>query len=408
VRRKMATQTKLPQPRLQGENETQMALVRPMVWPSRIFPGVKIAVSVRDIQLLFAQGKNLNQERAVQFLLYCAGYGVDPRIQQAYLVPFRLRDEDGKPVLDRDGREIVQWQSGLHYTMFMQFATQAGVILGQKIEPDPLVWGKDFDPDFRATITVFRRKPLLPVRVSLRLGAVAQMTKGRPGRAWAESKVGWEWMFRVALLRRGFREAMSIGPAYGAEEFGEQEPEVPPEAEEAEFVASAEVVQAGVEAAVAQAEQAAAEGGPTPGAMEGDEEEIGQEAGPEESTEKENDPGGESSPPSAPPCPKCGKPLVEKPSKYRKGEFFLACSGYPDCRHTQKVGKAAAKPEPVKEPEPVGPDAQQEQAIDGVVEGLAEFGVVPEMPALKTMKREDIEAWLFDRQKLLGVMRASP
>ena len=38
-------------------------------------------------------------------------------------------------------------------------------------------------------------------------------------------------------------------------------------------------------------------------------------------------------------CPKCGKPLVVKTGRFGK---FIACSGYPECRHTQsfqvKVG----------------------------------------------------------------------
>lgn len=32
------------------------------------------------------------------------------------------------------------------------------------------------------------------------------------------------------------------------------------------------------------------------------------------------------------PCPKCGKPLVVKTGRFGK---FIACSGYPDCKHTQ-------------------------------------------------------------------------
>ena len=39
-------------------------------------------------------------------------------------------------------------------------------------------------------------------------------------------------------------------------------------------------------------------------------------------------------------CPKCGKPLVRRSSKYGS---FIACSGYPECKYilppTQKEGK---------------------------------------------------------------------
>jgi DNA topoisomerase-1 len=41
-------------------------------------------------------------------------------------------------------------------------------------------------------------------------------------------------------------------------------------------------------------------------------------------------------------CPLCSKPLVAKRGKY--GEF-LACSGYPDCKHTESVnGGGSGKP----------------------------------------------------------------
>ena len=34
-------------------------------------------------------------------------------------------------------------------------------------------------------------------------------------------------------------------------------------------------------------------------------------------------------------CPKCGKPLVLRRSIYGQ---FIGCSGYPKCRHTEKIG----------------------------------------------------------------------
>lgn len=36
-------------------------------------------------------------------------------------------------------------------------------------------------------------------------------------------------------------------------------------------------------------------------------------------------------------CPECGKPLVERVGKYGK---FLGCSGFPKCRHIEKIGKS--------------------------------------------------------------------
>lgn len=43
------------------------------------------------------------------------------------------------------------------------------------------------------------------------------------------------------------------------------------------------------------------------------------------------------------PCPKCGKPLVHRTRKDGKGEGFMGCSGYPECKHTEKVPKDGAK-----------------------------------------------------------------
>ena len=36
-------------------------------------------------------------------------------------------------------------------------------------------------------------------------------------------------------------------------------------------------------------------------------------------------------------CPDCGKPLVEKMSRY--GKPFVGCSNYPKCRYIQKKAK---------------------------------------------------------------------
>ena len=36
-------------------------------------------------------------------------------------------------------------------------------------------------------------------------------------------------------------------------------------------------------------------------------------------------------------CPDCGKPLVERVSRY--GKTFVGCSGYPKCRYIKKEAK---------------------------------------------------------------------
>ena len=36
-------------------------------------------------------------------------------------------------------------------------------------------------------------------------------------------------------------------------------------------------------------------------------------------------------------CPECGKPLQLKKSQKKKGHYFLSCSGYPHCNHTEWV-----------------------------------------------------------------------
>ena len=63
-------------------------------------------------------------------------------------------------------------------------------------------------------------------------------------------------------------------------------------------------------------------------------------------------------------CEKCGSPLV-----YRKGRFgpFIACSNYPTCRYTRRIARipegaeaaaATAKPE---EPKPAGPEGEKKE-----------------------------------------------
>ena len=46
------------------------------------------------------------------------------------------------------------------------------------------------------------------------------------------------------------------------------------------------------------------------------------------------------------PCPNCGKPMIVKWNRFGR---FLACSGYPDCRHTQSL-----EPREKQEPVPIG------------------------------------------------------
>ena len=32
-------------------------------------------------------------------------------------------------------------------------------------------------------------------------------------------------------------------------------------------------------------------------------------------------------------CPNCQSPLVQKPSKFKQGDFFWGCSNYPNCKY---------------------------------------------------------------------------
>ena len=59
--------------------------------------------------------------------------------------------------------------------------------------------------------------------------------------------------------------------------------------------------------------------------------------------------------PAAPPtgtvapgnCPKCGKPMRKRSRKDGKGEF-MGCTGYPTCKHTEKVPEEAKEPQEAK------------------------------------------------------------
>jgi len=268
---------------LATQEEGGLSLVRPAVWLSRIFPGVKIAVSIRDVQSLCPSRHGPPPvERCQRFLLYCAGYGVDPRIGQAYLIPFETEGQHGQ--------KIVVWQEGLNYQVFQRFANETGVILGADIEPDPELWPVAYPGDeFHAKITIYRRRPLRTVTYGCAVGSVVKKQGGKPARAWADGKVGWAHMFQVALERRGFRRAMGLGSAYAAEEFGEAEPQMPEGFEEAEVLPPAAELAASVAAAVA-AEEGLAEDAPRARAEEAPEEVPAEEEGPAEAEPQEQAP----------------------------------------------------------------------------------------------------------------------
>ncbi|HEX9108395.1 MAG TPA: topoisomerase DNA-binding C4 zinc finger domain-containing protein, partial [Longimicrobiales bacterium] len=63
-------------------------------------------------------------------------------------------------------------------------------------------------------------------------------------------------------------------------------------------------------------------------------------------------------------CPECGKPMVVKWNRYGR---FLACTGYPECKHTQPIDKKESA-----EPRPIG----EKCPLDGgeLVERAGRFG----------------------------------
>lgn len=50
-------------------------------------------------------------------------------------------------------------------------------------------------------------------------------------------------------------------------------------------------------------------------------------------------------------CEKCGKPMIIKTGRYGK---FMACSGYPECKNTKKIGGEENSSQPEITPEPTG------------------------------------------------------
>jgi len=206
--------------------EAGLGLMKPLLWRSRFLSDTVVAMTVRDVQVLFPGTQKSGAppvQKAQQFLMYCAGYGVDPRIGQAYMIPFMEENR-------------ANWQMGLHYTVAMRMASESGAVLTFQIDPDPKEWPLKYPgDDWAATITILRKAPLLPVSYSARLGSVAQKSEGQLGRAWSDRKVGWAHMFRVTLIRRAFREVAALG-GYGAEEFGQVEPQYDEVASQVEFM----------------------------------------------------------------------------------------------------------------------------------------------------------------------------
>ncbi len=55
-------------------------------------------------------------------------------------------------------------------------------------------------------------------------------------------------------------------------------------------------------------------------------------------------------------CEKCGSPLVVKTGRFGK---FLACSKYPECRNTKRIGQEGNGKGDGSKPEPTGEDCEQ-------------------------------------------------
>jgi len=273
------TNNRHPRRELQVPASAQLDITRPAVWMSRVFPGITIAVSVQQIQLLFPSKHGPPPiDTSQQFLLFAAGWGVDPRIKQAYMIPFF--DSETK---------MVKWEFGVNYQVIQHLASQSGIVLGQRIEPDPTDWPVEYPGDnFAAKIIIERRPPLKDIEYGGRVGSMAQKYGGKLSRAWAEGKVGWAHMFQAALERRGYRRAMGLGAAYTAVDYGEAEPDMGDYAE-AEIVPPAAEVEERVAAETHAAEQealgAAVNGAPEEAEPEPPAEEVEPEAPPAEAPE---------------------------------------------------------------------------------------------------------------------------
>ncbi len=87
-------------------------------------------------------------------------------------------------------------------------------------------------------------------------------------------------------------------------------------------------------------------------------------------------------------CEKCGKPMVIKTSRYGK---FLACTGYPECRHTKNIGKDGKIEEKAND-EPTGEKCEK---CDGdMVRKVGRFGpflACANYPKCKNIKSIDVK-----------------
>ena len=103
--------------------------------------------------------------------------------------------------------------------------------------------------------------------------------------------------------------------------------------------------------------------------------------------------------PSAEPCDLCGKPMIIKVGRFGP---FLACTGYPECKHTKDIARS-------------GEDATSEQAGDESTRGLRNlrqanghearaFRAVPRLHRLPGMQRQE-ERPQGDRRALPEVQR---
>jgi len=327
------------------EETTGIALDKPVLWESAIMPGRKVAVSVRDVQLLFRSRHGApGIDTARQFLLYCAGYGVDPRTKEAYLIPFEV---------EYNGRKYVKWEMGLAYQIYLKLAVKGGEILGYTIKPDPSEWPREYPgDDFQATIIIRRKPPLDPLHYTAYLGSVVKRYKDRIGGSWSEDRVGWHHMFQVTLLRRAFRIATGL-TGYAPEEFGVASGEPTPEyrdiAEQVEFAPmpslaqTADTTTAGGGAEYSEPMTVSPAEAPQPSQETAEGADMGGNPSPPPNAAQSENTGEIEGAEDAPTvCPNCGKPLKERTGKYGR---FLGCSGYPKCRYVYDLEGDAKKPE---------------------------------------------------------------
>ncbi|MGC4044492.1 MAG: type I DNA topoisomerase [Armatimonas sp.] len=88
-------------------------------------------------------------------------------------------------------------------------------------------------------------------------------------------------------------------------------------------------------------------------------------------------------------CPECGKPLLEKYSRFGK---FISCSGYPECKYSEKL---SATGEAVEQAEPVVSDIPCPNCGRMLVEKMGRFGkflACPGYPECKYIHKDKAEA----------------